>query len=340
MFRHGVGRMAPETLEAMIGSYMATPQPLYQFGWQGGEPTLLGAPFFRRVVETQRRRGRTGASVANGLQTNGTLLDDEMARLFAEYKFLVGVSLDGPPELHDRHRRDPGGHATHARVLEGLGRLKAAGVETNILVLVTSAHAGQARRVMEYLAGLGYFFQQYIPCVEADREGRPRPWSVEAGAWGDFLCELFDAWREGDGRVSVRLFDALLARLAFGRGEVCHLAGDCRQYFLVEHDGGVYPCDFFVEPGLRLGNVRDVDWGGLWRSPAFRAFGARKAANARACARCPARSLCAGDCPKHRLDGLGRPSRLCGGWKRFYAHALPGLRRLARALPGGGGRPA
>jgi len=326
-------RMSDDVLKAMVSRYMATDQPQYTFGWQGGEPTLMGVDFFKRVTELQQKHGRRGAVVANGLQTNATLIDDEFAAHLGRYRFLLGVSLDGPAEIHDHYRKRASGAGSHAEVISGIECLKRHGVEFNILTLVNDVNVGRGREVYRYLRDLGFHYHQYIPCVEFDDAGRILPFSVSGEAWGDFLCEVFDEWVESDTRiVSVRLFDSVLNYLVTGAYNVCYMQADCRQYFLVEHNGDVYPCDFFVEPQLKLGNVKTDDWEDLHESPRYVEFGARKKRWNNLCNDCLWRRLCAGDCPKHRIRGDGDPSKLsflCEGWKRFYEHAMPTLEGLA-----------
>ncbi|MCD6351935.1 MAG: radical SAM protein, partial [Armatimonadetes bacterium] len=171
-------RMSPEVAERMIASYLATDQPQYVFGWQGGEPTLMGLDFFRLVTELQMRYGKPGAGVSNGLQTNATLITDDFARHLARYNFLVGVSIDGPAELHDHWRKTAAGKGSHAAVLRGMEALRRQGAEFNALVLVNSVNVSHARDVYHYLRDeLGLLFQQYIPCVEFDEHGQPLPWT-------------------------------------------------------------------------------------------------------------------------------------------------------------------
>jgi uncharacterized protein len=326
-------RMTDAVLEQMIRTYLATPQPIYSFGWQGGEPTLLGVDFFRRVTELQRRHGRPGASVANGLQTNATLISAELARHLAEYKFLVGCSLDGPPKIHDEYRRTIGGQSSHELAMRGIGLLRQHGVEFNILVLVSRANIGRAKEVYRYLVEQEFFYHQYIPCVEFDGKGRRRKFAIDGDDWGDFLCELFDEWHpKHASAVSIRLFDSVLARLVDGGANVCQMQQDCCQYFVVEHNGDLYPCDFFVEPALRLGSVMDTTWAQALESPVYAAFGARKARWNAACAACEYLDLCAGDCLKHRghaAPGPGTLSWLCKGQKKFFRHTLDRFRMLA-----------
>lgn len=330
-------RMSQEVLERLVSSYMATLQPQYSFCWQGGEPTLMGLDFYKEAVRLQQAHGRPGSIVANAFQTNGVLIDAEWARFFEKYHFLLGLSLDGPAELHDHYRRHLSGAPSHDEVLRGLAHLKRAGAEFNILVLVTPVNAGKARQVYEYLRELDVDFMQFIPCVEYDKTGEPLPFTVSAEEWGQFLCEVFDVWREAgdERRVSVRLFDSLLTVMVHNQYNVCHLGRNCCQYLVVEHNGDIYPCDFFVEADLKLGNLMEGEWADFLSSPLYSAFGAQKARWNEACKQCQWLKYCSGDCLKHRFY-KDRDSRslsfLCAGWQRFFAHAIPYLEELAEQL--------
>jgi len=334
-------RMSDEVLERLIAGYMATEQPHYTFGWQGGEPTLMGIDFFRRAIELQvkyaLKRSEAGkkTSIANGLQTNAVLIDDEFARHLADYRFLLGVSIDGPAEIHDHYRVNSGGHGSHGDVLAAIERLRRSKVELNALVLVNSLSAGKAKLIFDYLLHeLGIAYHQYIPCVEFDAEGRPLPWTIGPQQWGDFLCELYDAW-QADGSCSIRFFDCLLERMTLGTSPICHMGTNCCQYFVVEYNGDVYPCDFFVDADKKLGNVADATWEQLQQSPAYVEFGARKTEWNIRCDECEYAKLCAGDCLKHRTYSGNSPrnlSWLCEGWKQFYRHAMPGIEDQAGGM--------
>lgn len=333
-----IHRMSLDTLEAMTRTYLQTSQPQYVFAWQGGEPTCMGLDFFRHATALQTRHAPPHATLCNGLQTNATLIDDAMAAHFAAYRFLLGVSLDGPPAMHDTYRKTRGGEGSHALVLRGIEHLHHHAVEFNILVLVSKANVAHAREVYTYLCEQGFLHHQYIPCVEFAPDGTPLPYTITGADWGAFLCGLYDAWRPGDTRrVSIRLFDSLVEYFVNGRRNTCSMGRDCRQYFVVEHDGGVYPCDFYVHPGWKLGEVGRDDWTTLQGSGLYQRFGRRKARWHRTCEACAYLPVCAGDCLKNRLrrdpdpvEGDPRQrSWLCEGWKMFYAHALDGLRTLA-----------
>jgi uncharacterized protein len=329
-------RMSDAVLAQVIQSYMATPQPVYSFGWQGGEPTLMGLNFFRRVTALQQQHGRPGAVVANALQTNATLIDDAWAEYLAQFRFLVGCSLDGPAAIHDRYRRNAAGAPSHAETLRGIRALQAHQVEFNILTLVSQANVRQGREVYQYLRDEGHNYQQFIPCVEFDVQGRLEPFAITGAEWGQFLCDVFDAWVQADTRtISIRHHDSILNKIVDGRITQCTMGTQCGAYFLVEHNGDLFPCDFFVFPEYRLGNVMDpgFGWNALRQSESWRKFSAAKANWHADCRKCPHLALCAGDCLKHRVAG-GRfdprqLSVLCEGWQRFHTHTAAAFETLA-----------
>ncbi len=329
-------QMSDEVLEKMIAGFMATEQPQYAFGWQGGEPSLMGVDFFRRVTALQQKYGHKGAVIANGLQTNATLIDDEFAEHLGQYNFLVGVSLDGPEPVHDHFRKTVNGQGTHAAVLKGIDCLKRHKVEFNALTVVNSFNVLHPLEIYHYLCDQGIYYHQYIPCVEFGPDGQPLPFTVSAKLWSRFLCEIFDEWYLKDNRkVSIRLFDGILNLMVNGSYHLCHMGGHCSQYFVVEHNGDVYPCDFFVDAGHKLGNVGEISWEELLASPQYQQFGMQKADWNPRCSTCKYLRFCSGDCLKHRFYGGQDPhqmSWLCEGWREFYEHALPRLEQLALAI--------
>jgi len=333
-----VHRMPDEVLERVVRSYLETSQPVYSFVWQGGEPLLMGSRFFERVTDLQMAYARRGSDVSNAIQTNATLITDRLARFLRSYRFLTGVSVDGPAELHDVYRRDASGEGSHQRVMEGLSNLKRNQAEFNILTLVNDKNVSHPEKVYDYLVDeLGAQFLQFIECVEWEGEGSVAPYCVTPDQWGAFLCAIFDRWYARDTRkISIRLFDTIIAKLVTGQDICCTAGNDCRQYFVVEYNGDVYPCDFHVLPDLKLGNVMTHTWAEMAESHAFKAFGARKRSVHTACTTCPYLRFCSGDCPKNRVGHTGgdadRLSYLCAGWKRFYAHTLPRFEELAEAV--------
>lgn len=333
-------RMSDKVLETMISSYMKTNQSnRYAFGWQGGEPTLLGLRFWEKVVNLQKQYAPSGAVISNGLQTNGTLITDDLARFFVEYKFLLGVSLDGPGYLHDHYRKTIGQKPTHNLVMRGIEHLKNNKVEFNILILVNNENVKKANEIYSYLRDQGFNYHQYIPCVEIDDNNNPKSFSITGEEWGDFLCDIFDQWiKEDINRISIRLFDSILEYLIYGRYNVCHMGKDCCQYFVIEYDGSIYPCDFFVREDLLLGNVLVDKWEDILKSPIYLKFGQKKSKWHKNCDSCHFINLCHGDCQKFRIGSFKNSkmlSVLCKGWKKFFTHALPRFKILADKVRSG-----
>ncbi|MFX0155909.1 MAG: anaerobic sulfatase maturase [Candidatus Hodarchaeota archaeon] len=333
-------RMSDEVLEVMIASYMQTNQNNnYAFGWQGGEPTIMGLKFFQKAIEFQKHFAPPGAVISNGLQTNGTLITDDFARFLGEYKFLLGVSLDGPAYLHDTYRKTIGQKPTHNLVLRGIEHLRHNKVEFNILILVNNENVRKANEIYRYLRDQGFYYHQYIPCVEFNENNNPKSFSITGEEWGNFICDLFDQWiKEDVNKISIRHFDSILEYLVYGRYNVCYMGKNCCQYFVVEFDGSIFPCDFFVQENLLLGNVLYDKWKDILESPIYRKFGREKTNWHIDCNTCRFINLCHGDCQKFRIGGSKNSkllSVLCKGWKKFYIHALPRFEVLADKIRGG-----
>jgi len=349
---HGGGahRMSDQTLQAVVRRYLKLRLPQSVFCWQGGEPTLMGLDFFQRAVSLMQQFGRGGQSVSNALQTNGLLLDREWCVFLRRYRFLTGLSLDGPAELHDRYRVRSGGAGTHAEVLRALRMMQEAGVEFNVLAVVNALTARHAKTIYTYFRDLGLRHMQFIPCIESDpKTFRPLPFSVTPEAYADFLCELFDLWLpEAKEGVSIRLFDGLLSRELCGNSNLCYLDGPCGYAPVIEHNGDVYPCDFFVDPDWKLGNVVATPLEKIMRRAKARRFRGARFKLPEACADCAWRTLCRGGCLKDRRrisGGFDSPGWYCETYKRFLPHGADAIRKLAaeiaaeraaRASPGEG----
>lgn len=339
LFSAGPHRMTKALLERVVRQHLSQEARDVTFCWQGGEPTLLGLSFFEQVVTLEARHGR-GHRVANALQTNATLLDQRWAAFLKEYEFLVGVSLDGGAALHDANRRDRAGRGTWAEVVGSIKMLLDAGVATNVLSVVTEAAAGRGRDTYEALLDLGLRHLQFIPLVHPDPEAATgdglRP--VRPATYGSFLCEVFDRWVRDLGspeQSSVRAFDALLAHYLGLAPPDCTMQAHCDSYLVVEHDGTVYPCDFFVEPRWELGNVSTSPLPRLWDSAPRREFRALKAQLPLSCRTCEWLAVCGGGCPKDRPRGdLTRPSILCEAYRALFRHAHERLRALAAEVSG------
>jgi uncharacterized protein len=339
-------RMPDDVLVAFTRQYIqAQDVPEVTFAWQGGEPTLMGLDFFERAVALQEQYRRPGMRIENALQTNAVLLDDDWCRFLKRHGFLVGVSLDGPQELHDAYRVDKGGGPTFGRVMAGLGRLKAHRVDYNILASVHAANAGHPLLVYRFFRDeVGAKFIQFIPIVEpagkgaSRKDGQASDRSVAGRQYGAFLIAIFDEWVRRDvGRVYVQAFDVALGAWLGRPPGLCTFQETCGQALALEHNGDLYACDHFVDPEHKLGNILEVPLLTLARSARQRAFGrAKRDTLPAACRACPVRFACNGGCPKDRTlrvpGGPGRLNHLCEGYKAFFSHVDAPMQFMAAAI--------
>ncbi len=358
-------------------TFTVQPVPEIHFAWQGGEPTLLGVDFFRKAVALQKKFAE-GKTIFNAIQTNGTLLNDEWGEFLAANKFLVGLSVDGPAELHDKYRVDKRQQPTFAAVMRGLELLKKHGVEFNTLTVVHRENSQQPLEVYRFLKSVGSQFLQFIPLVEraapvemkdagydfaeppelGQRSGGSAerrkfssksaalsrdaatvsPWSVEAEQYGNFLCAIFDEWVRSDvGKIFVQLFDVALGNWMGLGSSLCVFAEKCGAAMAIEHNGDVFSCDHFVYPRWKLGNVMNQSLGAMLNSPAQIKFGHDKSdALPKFCRECDVRFACNGECPKHRFiftpDGEPGLNYLCAGYKKFFRHIDPQMKKMSWLL--------
>ena len=354
-------RMSDEVLELYVKQYIeAQDVPAVNFAWQGGEPTLLGVDFYRRAAELQKRYA-DGKTITNAFQTNGILLDDEWGEFLAQEDFLIGLSIDGPREMHDRYRVDKGQKPTFDRVMAGLAVLEKHKVEYNTLTVLQNHNAGHPQAVYRFLKDIGSGFMQFIPIVERAAEaatedeltlidpafeGRAQvtKWSVGSAQYGRFLCGVFDEWVRADvGRFFVQIFDVSLGSWLGQDASLCIFAETCGNALIIEHNGDLYSCDHFVYPEYNLGNVRDYSIREMVAGAQQRKFGTDKRDTLpRYCRECEFRFACNGGCPKHRFtrtpDGEQGLNYLCKGYKIYFAHVAPYMEFMARELQRG--RPA
>ena len=360
-------RMSEATLEAYIRQLLESHRtPEVTVAWQGGEPTLMRLDFFRRAVELVEKHRRPGQAVQHTFQTNGLLLDDEWCAFFKEHDFLVGLSVDGPRELHDTYRKDRRGQGTFDLVMRGWEALRRHAVDFNILCTVNAANQGHGRTVYRFFRDeLGAKWVQFIPIIErateetiavanrgwSEQPGRQRLLYTQTGSlvtertvggeqYGRFLVDVFEEWLRRDvARVFVQLFDVTLEAY-FGRHLLCIHAPTCGYGPALEHNGDLYSCDHFVEPRFRLGNIHERHMLELVASPEQRKFGEDKRATLTAqCRACEVRHLCHGGCPKDRFavsrDGEPGHNYLCAGLELFFKHTRPAMQAMGRLLQQG-----
>jgi len=331
-------RMPDDILEEYIVQHIqASSGPVIAFSWHGGEPTVLGLDTFRRIVALQRKHLPSNRRIANGLQTNGILLDEEWCRFLAEEGFAVGLSLDGPREMHDRYRLTRGGQPTHGQAMRGYERLRKHGIVCDVLCVVHAHNAADPLRVYRFFEGIEARHLSFLPLVERRprNAGSVSDRTVPADAWGVFLCSVFDEWMLRDiGRIQVQIFEEAV-RTAFGQEHsLCIFRPVCGDVPVVEHNGDFFSCDHFVDSGHRIGNIRETPLAALLESPAQRAFGRAKLdALPRYCRDCGVRDMCNGACPKDRFlwtpDGETGLNYLCAGYKRFFTHCRPFIAEVA-----------
>ena len=336
-------RMPEEVLESYIRQTVEGQRvPAVTIAWQGGEPTLMGLEFFRRAVALEKKYLRPSMAVENTLQTNGVLLDDEWCEFLRENNFLVGLSLDGPREMHDAYRHDRGGKSVFDRVVRAARLMQEHGVEFNVLCTVNDVNSQKPLDVYRFFRDeLKAPYLQLIPIVERDndtgyQEGTAiTDRSVRPEQYGRFLVEIFDEWVRRDvGEMFVQTFDGVLAAWVRGYSTLCIFRPSCGESAALEHNGDLYSCDHFVEPGYYLGNIRERPLLELVASEKQRAFGAAKSeALPRYCRECEYLFACHGECPKNRVlttpDGEPGLNWLCEGLKAFFKHTERPMKIMA-----------
>ena len=325
--------------DALLETYIrqrleASPGPATHFEWHGGEPTLLGLPYFQRIVALQRRHCPPGRTLTNGLQTNGMLLDEAWADFLSREGFSVGLSLDGPAACHDVHRVTPAGAPTQAEVVAAFRLLRRHGVHVDILCVLHAGNVGRPLEVHRFFRELGATHLQFLPLVAREGQGVSAA-TAAPEAIGAFLCEVFDEWLRHDlGRMVVQVFDEALRPPSRLPHALCIFRETCGDVTALEHDGSLYACDHFVDPEHRLGSIAERPLRELAALPELAAFGRRKRDGLpRQCRSCDVLTWCHGGCPKDRIctTDRGEPglNYLCPAYRQFFRHCRPVLARLA-----------
>ena len=343
MFAGGPWRMPEDLLERyIVQRLVGSPGPVTHFEWHGGEPTLLGLDYFRLIVRIQKAHRPPGRAIMNGIQTNGALLDERWAGFLDEERFSVGLSMDGPADLHDRFRVTADGKGTHAQALRAWVLLRKRAVFCNVLCVLHAASAAEPDRVYDFFRDLGVSYLQFLPLViPAAGGGEVLAPTAPAGAIGAFLCRVFDRWARDDvGRIVIQAFDEALRPIYGTDHALCVHRETCGEAVVLEHDGGFYACDHFVDPDHLLGSLRERSLSDLAADPRLRAFGrAKRESLPRACRECDVLPFCNGGCPKDRIcstpDGEPGLNYLCLAYQEFFRHSRPVLHRLALHMKAG-----
>lgn len=358
-------RMDEKLLERYIKQYIESQQyPEITFSWQGGEPTLMGLDFFKQAIRFQQKYARPGTHILNTLQTNGTLLDEEWCRFFKKYGFLIGLSIDGPKEIHDVYRKNRAGKGSFEDVMKGWQLLNDHGVQYNILCSVHAANQDKPLEVYNFFKDeLNTQFIQFIPIVEratsrtltlansgwreSDNEkrilytqsgDRVTERSVSASKYESFLIAIFDEWvRKDVGQIFVQIFDVALGAWSGQPGGLCIFSPTCGNALALEHNGDLFSCDHFVEPDYLLGNISKENMVELAMSEKQREFGdSKRNTLPEYCLKCEVNFACYGGCPKNRFINTpgGEPglNYLCAAYKSFYNHIDRPMKTMARLL--------
>ena len=349
-------KMSDELLERYISQYIEAVQvPTITFCWHGGEPLLAGIDFYEKVVALQNKYRGT-KQIENSLQTNGLLVNPDWCDFFRDNNFLIGLSLDGPKDIHDAYRHDRGGHPTFDRVIQALEMMAVSGVEYNTLSTINNRCAGQGKRVYQFMRSISRYMQ-FLPVVEKTlpttqskrapivpphTEGSViAPWSITPRAFGKFMCDIFDEWVINDvGDRFVQLFDITLAQWCGVQPSLCAFCPTCGDGLVVEHNGDVYMCDHFVYPEYKLGNIGVEHLRDIQRKPELFRFGIEKRNSLPSdCKQCEFLFACRGECPKHRFATTRRGEKglntLCEGYKHFFEYTSPYMRQMRSLLEQG-----
>jgi uncharacterized protein len=330
--------------EAVLDNYIrqhieASTEPVITFSWHGGEPMHAGLRFYQKAVELQKKYNRTGRRIINGMQTNGTLVHLDWCRFLVKEQFVIGISFDGPEELHNKFRLTKDGKPTFKQVMRGYDQLVIHGIDPEILCVVNSENVKYPLEVYRFFRQLGALFLTFIPLVEkqSGSSSTVSSRSVPAEAFGDFLCILFDEWVQQDiGKVKVQIIEEAL-RAAFKQEHtLCIFKPVCGSVAVVEHNGDFFSCDHFVTPEHYLGNIRNIALADLLDSDRQKDFGqAKRNTLPRYCLACEVRDMCNGECPKNRFistsDGEPGLNYLCKGYRKFFNHCRPFAEAVAKA---------
>ncbi|MBD3227838.1 MAG: anaerobic sulfatase maturase [Candidatus Lokiarchaeota archaeon] len=317
-------RMSDEILESIIKKFLAYRFNNSVFCWQGGEPTLMGLDFFKKVTQLQQNYGKGGQNVSNILQTNGILLNDAWGRFLKKFNFFVGLSLDGPEPFHNKYRKTSNEKPTWSKVMKAIKILKKYKIEFNILCVVSKANVNHVGELYDFFKEHELIFLQFIPALECINE-KKAPFSPTNNEYGDFLCQLFDLWKENDYKsVYIRLFNQTLSKFLGETRVSCPFDKNCASYFVIEWNGDVYPCDFFVKPNLKLGNIQEVDDFSVLHKRKNKIFSKRKLNLSKICYNCHWNNICYGGCLKdwdfcENKDK--KRSYFCNSYRKFFTHS-------------------
>ncbi len=334
-----VKKIEPSVLAKFIKEYMELTNGVASFAWQGGEPLLAGLDFFEDVVRLEAEYAPPNTVISNALQTNATLVNDEWARFLKKYEFLVGVSLDGPKEIHDARRVSHSGTGSYDRVMRGIEHLREHKVDFNILTVLHENNVTRARDLIAFYESEGFDYVQFIPCMDfrAQETDKPPRYLITPEQYGQFLCDAFDAWyNDGNPKFSIRFFDNMLSVYVNQEPELCVHRKTCPKTLILEQNGDAYPCDFYISEDYRLGNVGIDPLTDILGNYVYQQFLSKKPTLPVKCQSCEFLNLCHGGCPRNRLwqatsDDVD-PDYFCESYMQVYRYAHTRMEVVAKRV--------
>lgn len=337
--RGKVKRIAPEVLETFIREYMKMSNGAASFAWQGGEPLLAGLDFFEDVVRLQAKYAPPHTIITNSLQTNASLLNDEWARFLKKYNFLVGVSIDGPREIHDKRRITQSKVGSFDRVMRGVEHLRNKAVDFNILTVIHEDNVTKASELMAFYKEQGFHYVQFIPCMDfrAQETSKQPRYLITAQQYGQFLCDVFDVWyNDGSPEISIRFFDNMLSVYLNREAELCVHRSICPKTLVLEQNGDAYPCDFYISDEHKLGNVGVDKLEDILGSYVYKQFLEKKPILPSKCVSCEFLQLCHGGCPRNRIWNATNdevdPDYFCESYLQVYRYAHDRIQKVAKRV--------
>jgi len=333
-------RIDPVMLERFIPQYMEYIADTHQanLSWQGGEPTLAGLDFYRFIVGLEAKNAKPPVVIGNVLQTNGTLLDDDWGSFLKTYNFLVGISLDGPEYIHNYHRKNKAGAGSFHRVMQGIDVLNRHGVDYNILCVVGLHNVAKAIELMQFFRKNNMSFLQFMPAMDfqSTEPDKPASYLVNPQQYGEFLCTLFDEWYQGGiPTTSIRTFDNFLQSYTGCTNDLCIHSETCNAGVVVEYNGDIYPCDFYIHPDWKLGNIFEKSLKDMLESQKMKTFIEQKQPLPETCRECRWQQLCKGECFRNRREnqnGTTGVSYFCQSYLHFFEYAYERLARLGERI--------
>jgi uncharacterized protein len=320
-------KLSHELLETFIKDYMSIhPGINIPFIWQGGEPTLRGLKFFKDAVSLQKKYLPKGKRFFNSFQTNGIKLNENWIQFFKKENFLVGLSLDGPENIHKHYRTDKNGNTNYKKIIKNLNLLQKYNVDTNILCVVNNSNIKKPIEIYDFFKNLKVDYIQFIPLVELNKSG----YSINPNEYAKYLIKIFDKWIKDDyGEIHIQIFEEILNVWFNGNTNICYLSEECGNSMVLEHNGNLYSCDHYVKEKNKLGNIKKTSLQTLVSSPKQEEFGKRKSKNlSEKCHKCKYYFICHGGCLKNRQPNNGNINYLCKGYEKIFKHTEPYMKKI------------